>query len=255
MKKLIYLVLFASVLYAASACKKDKLLTYDIQDNIYFNLLMQVTVQVDSVDVSFAYSPDSVKDSTIMVPVAVTGVASAVDRAFSITVDPASTETAANHYVLPSTFVIPAGKLVDSMPVKLLRAADLQDTTETLILNLNPNSNFNTGIKSFISSDTINALKMTFYVSDQLTAGPFWVSICTTYFGAFSVKKVRLMNTVTGMPLNFPAHGIIYDLNGSAEATTYAITMSRYLQDQAAAGTPVYEADGVTLMTMGASFQ
>lgn len=254
MNKLIYLVLFASVLSVVPSCKKDTLLTYDMQDNIYFNFLQQVTVQVDSVDISFAYSPDSVKDSTVMVPVAVTGAPAATDREFSVTVDPASTEAAAGHYVLPATFVIPAGKLIDSIPVKLLRAADLQDTTETLVLNLNPNNNFNTGIKSFVSTDTTNALKLTFYVSDELVAGPYWSS-CATYFGNFSVKKVRLLNTVTGMPLNFPAHGIIFDLNGSAEATTYAITMSRYLQDQAVAGTPVYEADGVTLMTMGASFQ
>jgi hypothetical protein len=97
-------------------------------------------------------------------------------------------------------------------------------------------------------------LKLTVYVSDQLTAGPYW-SVCTTYFGTFSVKKVRLLNTVTGMPLNFPAHGIIFDLSGSAEASTYAITMSRYLQDQAALGQPVYEDDGITLMTMGAAYQ
>jgi hypothetical protein len=255
MNKLKYLILFILSLYVLASCKKDTLTTYDIKDNIYFNWGGGAgQVRYDSIDLSFGYSPVSVQDSTIMIPVTVTGAPASTDREFSLTVDPASTEAAGTHYVFPATFVLPAGKLADSIPVKLLRAADLQTATETLILNLNPNNSFNTDIKVFIGSDTTSALKLTVYVSDQLTAGPYW-SVCTTYFGTFSVKKVRLLNTVTGMPLNFPAHGIIFDLSGSAEASTYAITMSRYLQDQAALGQPVYEDDGITLMTMGAAYQ
>ncbi len=257
MNKLKYIGLFIGSLYALVSCKKDKLLTYNTKDNIYFNWGgAAAQVRYDSVSISFAFSPSTVQDSTILVPVSVTGVAANTDREFSVSVDTASTETAAD-YVLPETFIMPAGKVVDSMPVKLLRTADILDITKTLVLNLNANDNFNTGIKIFPGngiSDTINALKLSIYVTDGLVAGPYW-SLCAPYFGTFSIKKVYLLNTVTGMPVNFPSHGIIYDLSSSAEATLWAITMSRYLKDQAAAGHPVYEDDGVTLMTMGATYQ
>ncbi|ANI88660.1 hypothetical protein A9P82_04780 [Arachidicoccus ginsenosidimutans] len=258
MNKLKYIGLFICTLCLLASCKKDTLLTYDAKDNIYFNWGgTPQQVRYDSVSVSFGFSPESVKDTTIMIPMAVTGSAANTDREFNISVDPASTEIAATHYVLPTSFVMHAGKVLDSFPVKLLRAADLEDTVQTLILNLSPNDNFNTDIKIFPGngiSDTVNALQLRLFVADGLTAGPYWNN-CAYYFGTFSVKKVRLLNTVTGMPLDFPSHGIIYDLGSSAEATLYAITMNRYLQDQAAAGHPVYEDDGVTLMTMGAIIQ
>jgi hypothetical protein len=150
--------------------------------------------------------------------------------------------------------VLPAGSLIDSFPVKLLRTPDMQDTTLTLLLDLEPSKDFNTNFKNFAGYDTINALSFKITVSDIMVPGPYWTSVFAVYFGDFSVKKVRLLNQVTGMPLNYPIVGL-YDLNLNAHSAYYAISMSRYLEDQAAAGNTVYEADGVTPMVMGASYQ
>ena len=250
MNRLKYIILFIPLLFAGAACKKQQLLTYSIKDNIYFNYA-PLAARMDTANVSFAYSPLSVQDTTILIPIQVTGVPKGQDRTFIITVDPSSTETATGHYTLPAQFIMPAGKLIDSLPVKLHRAADLQDTVKTLILNLEPNQNFNTDIKAL---GTIGVLSFKINASDILLAGPYWNSIFATYFGTFSVKKLQLMNQIVGMPLNFPITGI-YDLNLSADASLYAIAMSRYLKDQAAAGNTIYEDDGVTPMTMGAGYQ
>ena len=252
MKQLKY-IFFPGLLFIVASCRKEKLLTYDIKDNIYFNYIQSGAIRLDSLDVTFAYSPQSVQDSTILIPVQTTGTPNAQDREYLITVDPLSTATAADHYVLPQKFIMHAGKLVDSFPIKLLRAKDLQDTVKNIILDLHANSNFNTDIRHWVlGGDTFNILK--FNVSDILQAGPYWTSLFATYFGNFSVKKVRLLNTVAGMPLNFPINGI-YDINLSADASLYAITTSRYLQDQASAGNTIYEDDGITPMTMGANYQ
>ena len=238
-----------------ASCKKEKLLTYDTKDNVYFNYVQQVTVRLDTLNISFAYSPATVQDSTFLMPVQITGAPTDADREYSVVVDPSSTASAADHYVLPQKFIIRAGKLTDSFPIKLLRAKDLQDTTKTIILNIRPNANFNTDLQKIpVSGDTINTLTFKFYVSDILQAGPYWTSVFAPYFGSFSVKKVQLMNQIVGMPLNFPIVGL-YDLNLSADASFYAISMSRYLQDQVTAGLTVYESDGITPMTMGASYQ
>lgn len=254
MKQLKY-IFFPGLLFIAVSCRKEKLLTYDTKDNVYFNYIQNVTIRLDALDVSFAYSPLSVQDSTILIPVQATGVPHAQDREYLITIDPLSTATAADHYVIPQKFIMHAGKLVDSVPIKLLRAKDLQDTVKNIILDLHPNNNFNTDIRQWpLGGDTLNTLSFQINVSDILQAGPYWTSVFATYFGNFSVKKVQLMNTIAGMPLDFPINGI-RDTNLSADASLYAITMSRYFQDQAAAGNTIYEADGVTPMTMGANYQ
>jgi hypothetical protein len=251
MKQLLY-ILPVIILFS---CKKEKLLTYDTKDNVYFNFVQNITNRLDTLNISFAYSPATVQDSTFLMPVTVTGAPKDVDREYSLIVDPSSTASAADHYVLPQKFIIRAGKLTDSFPVKLLRTKDLQDTAKNIILTLHPNDNFNTDFQKIpVTGDTLNTLTFKLNVSDILQAGPYWTSVFATYFGTFSVKKVQLMNQVVGMPLNFPIVGLS-DLNLAADASFYAISMSRYLQDQAAAGLTIHENDGITPMTMGASYQ
>jgi hypothetical protein len=92
-------------------------------------------------------------------------------------------------------------------------------------------------------------------LSDQLGPGNNWAGVFAAYFGAFSVKKVRLINEVAGMPLDYYTTGWLTDLQLSARAPLWAITTSRYLADQKAAGHTVYEDDGVTPMTMGITYQ
>ena len=254
MKKPIYilLILFA-VAGVFAACKKQQLLTYNAEDNIYF-FYERVTSRLDSIDFSFAYSPATITDSTVNIQVAITGTPVNADREFMITTDPSSTAKPGVDYVLPEKFVIRAGNLVDSFPVKLIRTPDLQTNTLSLKLNLTANSNFHTDIKAITTTlDSINALSFKINLSDVLTPGNYWTSIYSTYFGAFSVKKLRLLNQVTGMPLDYVINGL-YDLNMSARCAAWAITMSRYLKDQQNAGQPVYEDDGVTLMVMGTSY-
>lgn len=248
------LLKYIPLLLVIASCKKEKLLTYDTKASIYFNYVQQVTVRLDTLNIAFAYSPTTKKDSTILIPIQIAGAPSSQDREYSLSVDPASTASP-DHYVLPSKFVIRAGKMTDSFPMRLLRVKDLQDTTKNIILNLRANDNFNTDLQKWpVTGDTINTLTLKINVSDILLAGPYWTGVFAPYFGNFSVKKVQLMNQIVGMPLDFPINGI-YSLTLSADASIYAITMSRYLKDQAAAGNTIYEADGVTPMTMGASYQ
>ena len=101
-----------------------------------------------------------------------------------------------------------------------------------------------------MKSDTLDALTgtsadyTTFKISilDGLQKPDAWNN---SFFGTFSVKKLKLMNTVTGMPLNALND---YDTYGSW--VFWATMMNRYLLDQAAAGNPVLEDDG-TPMKMG----
>jgi hypothetical protein len=254
MKKLIYI---AVILLPGTACKKEGLLTYDITDNIYFAYRGKIVQNpiIDTTNFTFAYSPLNVTDSIFKLPVAVTGVAKDQDRTFSISVNAASTAMAGKHYEMPSAFVLHAGRLQDTILIRLKRPADLKSNPASLVLDLKGDNTFGTNLKRFYGNDTVEALSFKINISDVIVAGTSWNGTFAPFFGTFSVKKVLLMNQVAGMPLNFFIDFNVGGINLNSLSQYYAITTSRYLKDEAAAGRTVYEEDGVTPMAMAPAYQ
>ena len=251
-------LLIIPIIIMAASCKRESLTTYNTGDNLYFNYaLPPLFLQyADTLDLSFAYSDNSIRDTIFQLPVAVTGLPSNTDRHFSMVVDPASTAIAGTHFELPE-LVIHAGKVIDTLRLRLKRAPDLNTGTKRIILQLKPNEFFNTDLKyrTVGSSviDSIDMLKFSINVSDLLSAGPYWERDYKPYFGNFSLKKVRFMNDLVGLPLNFwstPSPGN----HKRAEAIYYASVTGRYLTEQASEGNTIYDEDG-TAMTMGPGFQ
>lgn len=254
MKKLIYI----AVILLLGACQKEGLLTYDTKDNIYFAYRFKLVQNpiIDTTNYTFAYSPASVTDSTFKLPVAVTGAAKDYDRKLNITVNPASTATAGKHYEIPTEFILHAGKLQDTILLKVKRPADLKANPVSLVLNLHANESFDTNLRYlYATADTIETLQFKLNISDVIVQGTSWTGTFAPYFGTFSVKKVLLLNEVAGMPLNFFVDLNVGGINLNGLAQFYAITTSRYLKEQAAAGNTIYEEDGVTLMTMAPAYQ
>lgn len=262
-------VTFFSAMVLCASCKKERLLTYEAQDNIYFNMIVgadplndNLGRYADSLGYTFAFSPSSVKDSLVGIPVSVTGSPTAKDRSFKVSVDPSSSAVISTHYEFPVAFTLRAGQLTDSVFVKLKRAPDLASKTVTLVLRLEENENFETKIKfkprnpreaTSIDGDTVWVNTFKISLTDMLGAGPFWNDYYYSYFGDFSEKKVKLLNQVAGMPLNFWSTAITTDQQ-MLDATYYGVFMARYLKDQAFAGNTVFESDGTTPMTMGYRF-
>jgi len=90
-------------------------------------------------------------------------------------------------------------------------------------------------------------------MSDQLQAGPYWSSY-SYYFGEFSEKKVRLINQIAGMPLDYWSVELYSSSQHQSNALYYAGLTFRYLSDQAYNGNTIFEADGVTPLRMGSYF-
>jgi hypothetical protein len=250
------LIFIIILLAAAASCKRDPLITYNTADNVYFNYAISANYYVDTMDLSFAYSDASVKDTIIALPLAVTGPASAKDRKYNLVVDPASTAVAGTHYDLPE-FVVHAGKVKDTMRLLLKRAADLNTGTKKLILHLQPNESLLTGLQYRINNtsaiDTVNMLTFTIAISDILSAGPYWESIYTRYFGTFSLKKVEFIHDLLGMPLDF--WSVAEPSNQQrALAIYYASVTGRYLTEQTNLGNTIYDEDG-TPMKMASAYQ
>lgn len=256
MSKSTYIFLTGLLLIVLYSCKKDQLLTYNMADSIYFQQGNLQYGNMDSLGLTLAYTDTSVHDSIVYVRVYVTGAPVNTDRPFKVSVDSSSTAILNKHFSLPSAFVVHAGLVVDSFPVTLYKTPDLQDTSVQVVLDMEPSAAFNTNLKwdwdynnpSDTAMRSLLSYKIVF--SDILSQGPWWASIYVYYFGTYSVKKIELLNEYAGMPLAF----YMTADNSAAQSAYYAVTMARYLDQQAAAGDTVYEANG-TVMTMASSYK
>ena len=268
MNSRIYWVLLTVLLAAlAAACKKSTLITYNAPDGIYFDYRRGVDLAtqskghpLDTLDYTFAFSDQSLKEYVFPMPLLVAGKPVDHDRVINLTVDPASTAVKDKHYVLPASMVVHANRVADTVYIRLLRDASLKSTEVNLLLRLNTNENFITDLKykySDISAslkDTIELTSFRLKISDMLVKGTLWDIFFFYYFGPYSEKKVRLMNQVAGMPLDFWS-GSSLSADAFNKTPYYATVMGRYLREQAAAGNTIYESDGVTPMQMDPAYQ
>ena len=234
-----------------NACKKENIPTFDAAPSIYFIATSHLSPKTvtDSTLATFGYAADNVTDTVVSLLVNVLGKTASVDRVYKVVVlDSRTTAKAGFNYDLPQNPVIRAGFSTDSLNITIHRTPDILYNPLTLVLQLEPNENF----KTDMTMDSLDAIsgKPVYYtifrviMQDGLTKPWLW-SQASYYFGTFSPKKLKLIHTVTGMPLDALSSYDYY-----ANWTFWATMTNRYLLDQKAAGTPVLEDDG-TPMTMG----
>lgn len=257
MKKLKIILVFLTFVSVLS-CEKD-IKVYDGESNIYF--LRSVSPDkvnsalfdkvYDSLVVTFAFDPLK-NDSLVRIPVSITGKPVNMDRDFNVAVSSLSTAVAGVHYeALPSSFTMHAGQVIDTIPVKLLRTPDMVSNEFTIMLELQPNEHFKTGmIDQVANATTGQKLSHTTFklkANDVLTKPSRWLD---TYMGIFTRKKLLLLSEL----LDIPVDALNQTTTSISQVIFYAKYMQRYLNEKKAAGETIYEDDG-TEMEMGPSAQ
>lgn len=270
MKRSFYTFLAGGLLLMVASCKKEALLTYKADDNIYFKYIIgadpatdYLGLYTDTLDFTFSFSEASVTDSILNLPVGVTGVVSSQDRTFVLAVDPASTAKPGVNYEMPPSFLMRAGLISDTIRIRIKRTPELKTTALSLVLRLQENDQFKMQIEyrprnprspiNISDGDSVKTLSFKLSIADMLAPGPYWAQHYEYSFGTFSEKKVRLMNQITGMPLSFWSKPL-NTAQERSDAAYYGSLMARYLSDQAFAGNIILEADGITPMKMGMRF-
>src|SRR6478609_8260601 len=151
MKKIKYLSAVLLVVSSFLSCKKESIPTYSGNTSVYFTTNYRNNIV--SAMVTFSYSLSSVKDSVFSIPVSVQGMVADADRAVKVVVLDSSTAKAGVHYeLLPQTFMIRKGKLLDTLKIKLLRTTDIQNAAVSIILQLQSNDYFNTDMQSLVTN-------------------------------------------------------------------------------------------------------
>lgn len=261
MKKIIYLSLILTV--SIWACKKESIPLYDnnvSNSSIYFTK----ADTTNNMFISFGYTKSAVKDSIIKIVVRAIGNTTDKDRTYNLSIADSSTLKAGVDYeILNKTTSIAAGKVADTLKIKLNRTAQLRSDSLFLYLDLKPNENFTNNYLS--RQETSGGKIFTKYFTrlrikvDDIAGAPGWwlsgssyYSYTFGYLGTFSVLKLQLMATKYNLKLEELAPATWFLANSNYRRfIPWADGLKAYFLQMQALNTPVYEADGKTLMTMG----
>ncbi|WP_316822259.1 DUF4843 domain-containing protein [Pedobacter gandavensis] len=258
MKRYIYaifsLFLFGSIF---SSCKKG-LKDFDGTTGIYFlravEPLKKDGALLDSTVVSFGYTTATTTDSTILIPVRISGAPLNTERSYQLSIDTSSTAVRNQHYQILNTKIsIPANQVTDTLKVKLIRTTDMQTNSFKLILNLKSNEHFKTTMQDQVI-DLATGRKLSFIshriqVTDLLIKPKAWLD---TYLGTFSRKKLYLMAEV----MSIKNLSVLDDrkLTNPGHLIYYGSFMQRYLNELEAKGETIYDEDK-SKMKMGPAVQ
>lgn len=224
--KHIFTVLAAAAIF--TGCSKEEIKTYNDLTPDRF-----IQFSTSSADVSFFRFPG---ETEIQYPVVVksSGFGN-VDMPYSISVVADSTTAASSDYVMPTSFTFLKGNVVDTFYVSLKYSDKLDANKMRLTLKIEENENFKYGESGYLMYDL--------WFHNNLVKPDWWTSSVTSYYlGTFSELKYKYFLQVTKV-----------DLDGADNSTIrhYALIFKAWLEEQAAAGNPILEANG-TPMTVPA---
>lgn len=170
---------FAMVL---ASCAKDKELLFDEDAAVYLEYQ-------DSLEYSFATSPNTVQIDSILVSYRIIGKASDKDRTISLVPRDGATAKAGYHYKIGNS-VIKAGSFKTFIPIYFYRKPGLLDSTVSVTLTVAENEDFKLGYLSKLN------YKIT--LNDILRKPSNWDTTWLPYFGPYSMVKFKFLLAATG---------------------------------------------------------
>ncbi|RAI99388.1 uncharacterized protein DUF4843 [Chitinophaga skermanii] len=273
--KYINYILTCIVALSMVSCKEDPIMMYDpstTKSTIYFSdrfnkaLTFDRTIQNDNEFISFGYTSTEKMDSIFILSVRATGPAAQEDRTFKVVADEHSTMKEGINFEFVTVPVILKGRTTGNVVVKIIRTPDMKKDTLSLKLRLVSNEQFQTNIQykqNNAKTDSLDILSTLIYVDDITGVPSLWTSdrtkstINTYLLGTFSREKLFLMMDILNLTIE-DFNPTITSANSGQHldrATGWASYMQYWLAKEAVANRFYYEADGVTRIRMGISYQ
>lgn len=170
---------------AQMACKKDKMLSYDLSAGIAF-YKDGISAGRDSMTISFAVMTETTMSDTIELPLRIVGQPVNYDRPVQVNVDSERSTGSPNTYKLLSAMV-PADSYEGIMRIRVDRTEELREKEAKIWLQLEETADFNVGPHE-LSTYLIK-------VNDFLSRPPSWHDV---RFGEYSQVKYGLIIRETG---------------------------------------------------------
>lgn len=273
MRKLLYVLMLMPLMFLA--CNEDEIPTFESDDaGIYFQSGVQTRFYLnidqywDTLRHTFSQDADNVTSYVMSARLRTLGKVRDYERKVRVTIDHEyTTAIEGTHFTADlGNVVVPAGAAEVEVPVTFFRTADLREKEVRLMLKVEDNEHFkvpftqqkNTNIY-YSSGDTIMANRFLFIVDEFYSEPVIWSFFNSMYpdgvnpCGAWSPKKQRLISQLCNVSEDDWDYLKGWANNRGVQYQSfiyYAIVLQVYLQEQADAGTPVYEEDG-SFMQLG----
>ncbi|KAA6347658.1 hypothetical protein EZS27_004875 [termite gut metagenome] len=208
------IALFISLLILLASCDHDSLPTYKDVDRIYFQYAGNpITAGTsDQVKINLGYDNPIKSDSIVRVKVKLMGHLSDVDRPFKCGVISQESSAVQGEDVEILFSVIPAGKEVGDLLIKVKNSTKIETTTLLARIRLLPNEYFHVDYtQTYPVSSTKNGLEYNIYFDcktdmPSLWADPSGGARLTQYFGKYSNVKFDLICEVCGVTREYFMH-------------------------------------------------
>lgn len=263
MKKisLFYTYCIALCLTLFNSCKEEEIMVYDESKTIgaiYFTVPYNTAVGIrptDSLVVKFGFMPVNTVSSVETLQVTVTGPLKDRDRSFAIKFDDKGTFKEGIHFkVLQESLIIPANKKDGFIKLEVYKTKEM--ATEKLFntMELIPNENFSTAIKTRRSSLTLKdfpVLKMRLQVDNFIEKPYCWDNDPSKlyfdyYVGDYSKAKLDLIIELFDEDMEHFSNPQ-YAKDGYFEGGTVTFWgnyLKFWLEREASEGRPKYDENG-----------
>jgi len=264
MKKDKYIIIIFSLilLLTAQSCEKD-IMSYQGKPGVYFAVQHGSAAGNEN---TWPYQPNTKVEffriledrTTVNIKVMATGPVADYDRSFMVKINPDSTNaTQGVHYEpLSGNYYIPAGEAYTTIPVTIMRTADMQERDVVIGLQLVPGEYFELAFPEWDAVDDLldgnivdsfDASLHSIVINDVMTQPVRWVGAQNNdgsesgYWGVFSRKKLELFCEYFNLTYD--------DFNSEEKMPSVFrkqiyITMSAVLKEAFNNGNPILEEDG-----------
>ena len=165
-------------------------------DSGFYDNVYRVYFPKDSIRYNFGDKPVELTSYTVNVPVEVLGLPADKEIIIKVSVDEKATTAPEGAYVaVPTEILIKKDSVLAYIPVELIRAdiPSEKDTTFHIVLRLEPNDNFELGVKESLQSVVV--------FSNFLAKPDWWIGLQDYCLGIFQKEKYQKMIELWGGPI------------------------------------------------------
>lgn len=216
--KTIQYFIFAGLLFALMACKRQDTILFEGEERISFFI---GEYDVDSTSYTFAFDPVKKERDTIYLKMRIQGRTHDSARAIKVKPGAGTTAVLGEDFLFPEV-ILPADSITINYPIILINTPKMEAQALRIVAEVAASNDFLPGSTGQVIDRTkaINSYKI--WVSNKPERPVYWDD-AEYYFGSFSATRIRFMISVLGI------NDFSYDAIGAYGSYTYPVILRNAL--------------------------